>query len=157
MAQFPLSNLLDGTKTLATKIYNATGELFTPTNPGSVQLSGSNIKELGSSWALYSAGVEVEKFSDIEVGGYRYIYLSALGAGQVTCTARFKHTSTTGGYSHFETKNITWGETNATSKVLTGIDTPISSNQLPVTANKVSVFITNSSDANVGILLVGVK
>ncbi len=42
MAQFPLSNLLDGTKTLATKIYNATGELFTPTNPGSVQLSGRN-------------------------------------------------------------------------------------------------------------------
>lgn len=46
MAQFPLSNLLDGTKTLATKIYNATGELFTPSNPGVVQLSGS-IPEYG--------------------------------------------------------------------------------------------------------------
>lgn len=46
MAQFPLSNLLDGTKTLATKIYNATGELFTPTNPGSVQLSGRNTEEV---------------------------------------------------------------------------------------------------------------
>lgn len=41
MAQFPLSNLLDGTKTLATKIYNATGELFTSSNPAHVQLSGS--------------------------------------------------------------------------------------------------------------------
>lgn len=48
MAQFPLSNLLDGTKKLATKIYNATGELFTPTNPGVVQLSGSNMEYYGA-------------------------------------------------------------------------------------------------------------
>jgi hypothetical protein len=44
MAQFPLSNLLDGTKTLATKIYNATGELFTSSNPAHVQLSGSEME-----------------------------------------------------------------------------------------------------------------
>lgn len=46
MAQFPLSNLLDGTKSLATKIYNATGELFTSSNPGHVQLSGRNTEEV---------------------------------------------------------------------------------------------------------------
>lgn len=43
MATFPFSNLMDGTKKLATRIYNATGELFTPTNPGSVSLTGSNM------------------------------------------------------------------------------------------------------------------
>jgi len=42
---FPFSNLLDGTKKLATKIYNSTGELFTPTNPGTVQVSGSNFEQ----------------------------------------------------------------------------------------------------------------
>ena len=148
-----LTTMLARLKSLEDKIDKITsGE-----TPATTQLSGSNIKELGVSWALHSAGVEVEKFSDIEVGGYRYIYLSALGAGTVTCTARFKHTSTTGGHSHFETKNITWGETNATNKALIGIETSISSNQLPVTANKVSVFITNGSSANVGVLLVGVK
>lgn len=42
MAQFPLSDLLDGSKSLATKIYNSVGELFTISNPAFVQLSGRN-------------------------------------------------------------------------------------------------------------------
>ncbi len=44
MAQFPLSDLLDGSKSLATKIYNSVGELFTISNPAFVQLSGSNVQ-----------------------------------------------------------------------------------------------------------------
>jgi len=42
---FTFSEILTGVKTLGTKIYNATGELFTPTNPATVQLSGSKIKK----------------------------------------------------------------------------------------------------------------
>ncbi len=55
MALFDFDEMLIGTKKLATKIYNATGELFTSANPGlvkikntteesvPVQLSGSNV------------------------------------------------------------------------------------------------------------------
>jgi hypothetical protein len=51
-AQFPFSNLMDGTKKLATRIYNATGELFTSGNPGVVTVSGSNVEIGGVSFAV---------------------------------------------------------------------------------------------------------
>ncbi|MDD4781941.1 MAG: hypothetical protein PHT02_15250 [Tissierellia bacterium] len=66
MAQFPLSNLLDGTKKLATRIYNATGELFTPSNPAFVQLSGSNTRQTASDTILMGgAGVGAHSAGDV--------------------------------------------------------------------------------------------
>lgn len=47
VGDFTFSEILTGVKTLGTKIYNATGELFTPTNPGTVTLSGSKMEMYG--------------------------------------------------------------------------------------------------------------
>lgn len=41
MALFDFDEMLIGTKKLATKIYNATGELFTSTNPGLVKIKNT--------------------------------------------------------------------------------------------------------------------
>ncbi|MCE5220050.1 MAG: hypothetical protein LLF98_01980 [Clostridium sp.] len=137
MAQFPFSNLMDGTKKLATRIYNATGELFTSTNPGVVSLTGSKVEEEQIITNLQLAAGATSSIIVCDVSNSSFITFAITG---VNTTGNLSWSATAAFLSSSQTR------LEVSQNIISTTSTPYGiSAKLPVKSKKIGLYLKNET------------